>query len=174
MFRPRYVAPAAPALTRALGAPMTRPQLCARVATLRRVIDELYAQAELDGHGAIPGTGALKVALSHYENDLSAMDRQPPAPTVADGIRAVVDGRPLPTVPFAGAVNVPAAEQRLRQAGADLSEAVRMIAIDGARAIANAAQRREPLPLPMAQDGRTFPDVDYFTEGDIRHENGEF
>jgi hypothetical protein len=26
----------------------------------------------------------------------------------------------------------------------------------------------------LPPDGRTFPDVDYFTEGDIRHENGEF
>jgi hypothetical protein len=69
----RHAAPPAPALTRALGTPMTRQVLCARITTLRAAIGDLYAQAEVDGHGALPGTGALKVALITYENELRTL-----------------------------------------------------------------------------------------------------
>lgn len=55
--------------------PMTRAQLCGRITALRSALDTLAAQADRDGHGAIPGTGALKVQLIAYENDLRARDR---------------------------------------------------------------------------------------------------
>jgi hypothetical protein len=53
---------------------LERPVLCGRIHALRRALDELKAQAEVDGQGAIPGYGSLKVTLITYENALQDHD----------------------------------------------------------------------------------------------------
>jgi hypothetical protein len=63
---------------------LTHPQLCGRITAVRRALDALQAQAELDGQGTIPGYGSLKVSLINYENELRNSDR------------AVERGEPLP------------------------------------------------------------------------------
>jgi hypothetical protein len=55
---------------------LTRTQLAGRIWAVRRALDELQAQADADGQGAIPGYGSLKVSLIHLENELRDRDRQ--------------------------------------------------------------------------------------------------
>jgi hypothetical protein len=138
MFRPRYIAPVSKPAPKPISG-LSRAQVAGRITVLRAALDLLWGQSDLDGGEPIPCIGKMKVALIELEGQLHAIDRQRALPTIADGIRAVVAGRPLPTVPFAAAVSIPAAEQRLRQAGADLAELARELVVDAARAMANRA-----------------------------------
>jgi hypothetical protein len=54
---------------------LSRPQLAARLATLRRAMDLLAEQAELDGCAVFPCIGRMKGVLIDMENDLRASDK---------------------------------------------------------------------------------------------------
>jgi hypothetical protein len=95
---------------------LTRPQIAARVFALRSALDTLVAQSDLDGAAVFNCTGSMRRSLIELEEQLRQLDRQA--------------GQPL-----AAALVIPEAEQRLRQAGADLSEVIREIALDRVRAL---------------------------------------
>jgi hypothetical protein len=82
-------------------------------------MDGLCDQSDRDGGAVYECYGACKVALIHLEARLRELD-------------AVAPGRPL-----AAAVTSPAACERLATTGAELAEVVRLIAVDGARALAH-------------------------------------
>jgi hypothetical protein len=54
---------------------LSRSQLAARIATLRRAMDLLAEQAELDGCAVFPCIGRMKGVLIDMENDLRALDK---------------------------------------------------------------------------------------------------
>jgi hypothetical protein len=79
-------------------AQLTREQTAGRIYQLREALDTLVNQCCFDGGEAYSCYGAMKVTLIALEGQLREMDRQRPAQ------------------PFAAAVTVPAAEQRLARA----------------------------------------------------------
>lgn len=121
MYRTRYIAPAAQPEPKPL-AELSRVQLAARIHQLREALDALWTQSEVDVGEPYACIGRLQLEQAYLHAKLHQLDRQ--------------TGQP-----FAAAVTIPAAERRLRQAGADLSECIRAIALDGARAMARAAER---------------------------------
>ena len=116
----RYIAPAQKPEPKPVSA-LSRAQLAGRIAALRGALDDLWGQSDLDGGEAFGCIGRMKIHLLELEAQLHQRDSQA--------------GQP-----FAAAVTVPVAESRLRQAGTDLAEVVRQIAVDGARAMAVQAQ----------------------------------
>jgi hypothetical protein len=130
----RYVAPATRPDPKPL-AQLERPALAARIHQLREALELLWTQSDLDGGEPYACIGQMKVCLIALEGELFKRDR--------------AAGRP-----FAAAVTVPVAESRLRQAGADLSEVIREIAIDGARAMANTAPQAPAVVRELQAQGR--------------------
>src|SRR5690349_3036688 len=82
-FRTHIPAPEQPAPALA---DLPRTRLCGRIWALRRALDELQAQADADGLGAIPGYGALKVSLIQHETALRKLDAKSPAKPFAAAV----------------------------------------------------------------------------------------
>lgn len=53
---------------------LTRPQLAARIHTLRAALNVLGDQADRDGHGRFFAEGPMKVELGRMEADLRQID----------------------------------------------------------------------------------------------------
>ena len=116
---------------------LTRPQVAARVATLRSALDLVAGQSDLDGGAVFECTGSMKACLIRLEQHLRDLDRSAPA------------------VPFAAAVNNPAACARVRVADLnrkeceqgrshaehiELADLARTIAVAGAVSLAGGAR----------------------------------
>jgi hypothetical protein len=99
---------------------MSRAQLCGRIHAARLSLDLLQSQAQADGDAPFRAYGTLKVELIRLEAELRTMD----------------NGAPVPMWPH-DVHTTPAAEERLRTAGADLAELLHAIAVDGELATTN-------------------------------------